>query len=115
MSGGRTFLPLSGPQHFDAVFRGGKRARCGGITIVAAARDQGPPRVGLVASRRVGGAVVRNRAKRRLRAVLDRAELIEGFDYVLIASSVTATASFDALERWVTEAMARATASTAGE
>jgi len=47
-----------------------------------------PPRVGYTASKRVGGAVVRNRAKRRLRAAADRI-LPEfgrpGWDYVLIA------------------------------
>lgn len=30
----------------------------------------GPPRVAVVASRRVGGSVVRNRARRRLRAAI---------------------------------------------
>jgi ribonuclease P protein component len=49
-------------------------------------------RVGFTASRKVGNAVIRNRAKRRLRAVA--AEVIArsgrpGTDYVLIARSTT--------------------------
>ncbi len=115
MSGRRTFLPLTGPQRFDAVFREGTRVRQGGITIIAAPREPGPPRVGLVASRRVGGAVTRNRAKRRLRAVLDRGALNEGFDYVLVASASVASTSFDVLERWVAVAIERATADRRGE
>lgn len=58
------------------------------------------PRVGYTASRKVGNAVLRNRARRRLRAaaadVLSaRAE--QGCDYVLIARAATADRPYDAL------------------
>lgn len=51
-------------------------------------------RYGITASRKVGNAVVRNRAKRRLRALADEylPELASrDHDYVLIARSTTAT------------------------
>jgi ribonuclease P protein component len=59
-------------------------------------RDDGTAaiRVGFTATRRIGGAVVRNRAKRRLReaARLTLPGLAsEGCDYVLIARSGVAT------------------------
>ena len=104
MSGPRSFLPLSGSHRFDVVFANGTRIRRGGITIVAVARRPGPARVGLVAGRRVGGAVVRNRAKRRVRAVLDRMELADGLDVVVVATPAVATVSFSTLERWIGEA-----------
>jgi len=57
-------------------------------------------RVGFTASKKVGGAVVRNRARRRLRAlareVLAR-EAAPGYDYVLIARAETATRDYAAL------------------
>jgi ribonuclease P protein component len=54
--------------------------------------EVGPLRVGYTASKRVGNAVIRNRAKRRLRAAA--AEIIgrdgrKGTDYVLIARATT--------------------------
>lgn len=57
-------------------------------------------RVGLTASRKVGNAVIRNRARRRLRAVA--AEVLPvcgrtGTDYVLIARAETVGRPFDAL------------------
>ena len=56
-------------------------------------------RVGLITSRRVGGAVVRNRVRRRLREIVraDRAQLAHGLWIVLIARQQAAAASFDAL------------------
>lgn len=57
-------------------------------------------RVGFTASKKVGGAVVRNRARRRLRAlareVLVR-EAAPGYDYVLIARAETATRDYTQL------------------
>lgn len=57
-------------------------------------------RIGLTASKKVGNAVARNRAKRRLRAlardILVR-EAAPGHDYVLIARTTTATRPFDRL------------------
>ena len=65
----------------------------------AAAAQQAPVRVGFTASRKVGNAVQRNRARRRLRAaaaeVLERAE--PGTDFVLIARPATVGRDYQAL------------------
>jgi ribonuclease P protein component len=57
-------------------------------------------RVGFTASRKVGNAVVRNRAKRRLRAAAAHVlsnQGKSGIDYVLIARGATAERPFAAL------------------
>ena len=60
------------------------------------------PRYGLTVSKRVGNAVSRNRARRRLRAIaeemLPRAAS-SGYDYVLIGRKGTPTRDFAALRK----------------
>ena len=60
----------------------------------------GPWRAGFVTSRRIGGAVVRNRVRRRLREIVRRRqhELREGFWFVLVARHQAATATYSVLE-----------------
>ena len=57
-------------------------------------------RAGFVTSGRLGGAVVRNRIRRRLREIVRRHqnELQEGVWFVIIARHEAATASYGALE-----------------
>ncbi|HXY99794.1 MAG TPA: ribonuclease P protein component [Stellaceae bacterium] len=62
--------------------------------------ERGQPRVGFTASRKVGIAVERNRARRRLRAAVDRVmplHAAEGHDYVLVARAGTVRRPFAAL------------------
>lgn len=58
-------------------------------------------RLGLTVSTKVGGAVVRNRVRRRLREVYraNRAGIIPGHDLILVARSRAADARFDQLQR----------------
>ncbi len=55
--------------------------------MFALASEGGPCRVGITASRKVGGAVVRNRARRRVRELLrTRADEIEGWHGDLVVN-----------------------------
>jgi ribonuclease P protein component len=67
-------------------------------------------RVGFTASKKVGGAVVRNRARRRLRALAREVlahEAAPGYDYVLIARAETATRGYADLQKDVRFALKR--------
>jgi len=67
-------------------------------------------RVGYTASRRVGGAVERNRAKRRLRAAVSRVMpllALPEYDYVLIARKTTLTRNFEDLISDLSQALSK--------
>jgi ribonuclease P protein component len=83
-----------------------------GLVLQARRRDDqgGVLRVGFTASRKVGGAVARNRAKRRLRAAADQvipAHGKSGYDLVLIARAGTADRPFAALLKDLEAALKR--------
>jgi ribonuclease P protein component len=71
--------------------------RVGPVRIVPVRAE--PVRVGFTASRKVGNAVKRNRARRRLRAVAEQVlpHAAPGNDFVLIARVATIDRDFDAL------------------
>ncbi|PPR24269.1 MAG: Ribonuclease P protein component [Alphaproteobacteria bacterium MarineAlpha10_Bin1] len=72
--------------------------------------DEVPFRVGYTASRRVGGATQRNRAKRRLREAVARVmpgHAKPGHDYVVIARAATVHRAFDDLLKDLETALAR--------
>jgi ribonuclease P protein component len=91
--------------------RQGARASHGVVTVEARRRAAGGPiGLGLTASRKVGGAVQRNRARRRLREAARQLlpELgLAGVDYVLVARQQTPEASWDALLDDVRNALIR--------
>jgi len=94
---------------FLRAARGVRRVE-GAVTleICKSGTPDAPWRVGFTASRKVGNAVARNRAKRRLRAAASQLLPLlgrKGHDYVLVARASTGTRAFDALLADVTAAL----------
>ncbi|MEO5971753.1 MAG: ribonuclease P protein component [Sphingomicrobium sp.] len=80
----------------------GKRAATPGFVLLVRDRGDGDPakRIGFTVTKKIGGAVVRNRMKRRLRALareLFPASGIPGADHVLIGRSGGIERDFAAL------------------
>ena len=87
---------------FLEVQNTGRRATARFLTLLGKPNTKGRDRLGIIASRRVGGAVARNRAKRRLREVFRRqaagsAVLGHPMDLVVIAKAAIVEAPFGAL------------------
>lgn len=97
---------------FDALTRGGRARRHRLFTVRVRRNGLGRVRHGFAVSRRVGGAVVRNRVRRRLRALVRELPPYGGFDVLVSAHPQIAGASFAEMEQafqsTVAEALERA-------
>jgi ribonuclease P protein component len=111
---------LSRSRDFDAVYRRGRSTATRYLVLYAFPRedpspDEGP-RLGLAVSRQLGGAVQRNRLKRRLREAFGQVaeDLPPENDYVLVArpglGEALETHGFPWLAERVTEVFAKARA-----
>ena len=101
---GRPYESLTGRSEIKEVRRVGTRRRAGGVTVITAPGRSGRPRVAVVAGRKLGSAVDRNRAKRRLREAVAVAPISDGYDYMVIASRAVLKAPFGDLVMWVRRA-----------
>lgn len=100
---------LTSAADFRRTYAEGKRAASKGVTAYVRATDlQTPARVGVTAARGFGGAVARNRAKRRVReaARIVRPEIRPGVDVVLVAGAPTIEAKFQDMVDTVRETLA---------
>ncbi|HET6887910.1 MAG TPA: ribonuclease P protein component [Candidatus Udaeobacter sp.] len=92
---------LTRASEFERVKQDGLVRRCKLLMLsTAAVENSGLSRVGFITSRRLGGAVARNRVRRRLREIVRRHQhdLREDFWIVIVARRDAVTASYRALE-----------------
>ena len=86
---------------YDAVYREGRRRSSREFTIFVRPNGLDLSRFGWSIKKALGGAVRRNRIRRRLREILrmHRQEIAPGWDIVIHPRSSAATADFSALTR----------------
>jgi ribonuclease P protein component len=93
---------------FLAARSNGGKAVSRGLVIQAVSNTSSKWRVGLTATKKIGNAVTRNRARRRMRA-LARSYLAPiaqpGIDYVLIARHDTTTADWQDMAKGLQKAI----------
>jgi ribonuclease P protein component len=95
---------------FDEIRRLGRRVETGPFTLRLRLRPQGPRRLGVIASRRAGPAVSRNRAKRVLRELFRRnlEALPVSCDVVVIVRANFFEHTFEAMREFYLRAVRQA-------
>lgn len=105
----KTLRTLRKREEFLAIAKSGRKWVTSGLILQMGrtSTDETAIRFGLTASGKIGNAVIRNRARRRLRALAGEilpAHAICG-DYVLIARASTVTRTFPDLRQDLTTAL----------
>lgn len=87
-------------REFDAVYNAGRKVVGRHMILWSLPQPDAASRIGVVTSRKIGNAVVRNRARRRMRSLwrLARPRLKPGFDVILIARPSIATTIWSLLQ-----------------
>ncbi len=99
---------------FSAVRRKGRRVECHAFRFFALKKESDGSfkgiRLGVIASRRVGNAVVRNRLKRQIREIfrLNQEKLIRGVDIVIVLKAAAYRFEYEELEKRFLHAAKRA-------
>jgi ribonuclease P protein component len=106
----RDFRLLHRPQ-FDAVYREGQRRACPLFVIFYRPNGLDRNRFGMSVRKALGGAVVRNRVRRRIREILrqHRQEIAPGWDIVMQPRTPAVKASFPHLTAEVLRLLRSAT------
>ncbi|HSJ72047.1 MAG TPA: ribonuclease P protein component [Acidimicrobiia bacterium] len=102
---GRGFVSLRPASRFAEVYRTGVRTVQGGIVVIESTGHASRAEVGFVAGRKVGTAVRRNRAKRRMREAARHVPFRAGRAYVVVASPSVADVPFEDLVAWMTSSV----------
>ena len=83
---------------FERVYNEGARISGRFMTVFLLATDRPGPRLGVAATRKMGNAVERNRAKRLAREIFRRHKIAAGYDIVIVPRRDMLDASFASLE-----------------
>ena len=83
---------------FQQIYQKGARVHGRFSTLFVLANQLSFGRLGIAATKKLGGAVVRNRAKRLIREVFRRNKVAPGFDVVVIPKRELLDASLTVLE-----------------
>ena len=86
---------------FRQIYRRGRSAVTPFLVLYCRPNRLGRNRLGITVSTKLGGAVVRNRARRRLREVyrLAQGDLVQGFDIIAVARGRAVDGPYDLLTK----------------
>ena len=97
----KSVVAINKNYEFQRLYRRGESAAGAYFVLYARRNGRNTNRLGITVSKKVGGAVQRNRAKRRLKELYRTTshKIQKGYDIVFVARASAVTVEYEALER----------------
>ena len=97
-------------KEFRFTYRTGRQVGAGSFVLVTARNRKGKVQVGFSVSKKIGNSVMRNRAKRRLKACFTPllVQVKPGYNLIFIARAAALTAPFLTIQKSMAAALQRA-------
>lgn len=88
-------------QQYNNIYQNGKKYLSKCLIVFVLKNDLGINRFGIVTSKKVGNAIKRNKAKRRLTALVEenRLNLQQGYDFILVSRPLISKTDYSQLEK----------------
>lgn len=88
-------------KHYNNIYQNGKKYLGKCLIVFVLKNDVGINRFGIVTSKKIGNAIVRNKAKRRVMALVNeyRLKLAQGYDFVLVSRPLINKVEYSQIEK----------------
>lgn len=92
---------INKPEDYNYIYKNGKKIPGKYIIVFIASNNLNYNRFGIVSSKKVGNAVIRNRARRQMRAIIQKNwdQISKGHDFVIVARYNIKESIFAMLEK----------------
>lgn len=94
---GRCYLKKR--EDFSSVYENGTVCHAKSLSVKYIRNNLDYSRWGIVTSKKIGGAVVRNHVKRQIRDIIRQQRLTGGFDIVIMTRPLITTSSYEEISR----------------
>ncbi|WP_459129485.1 ribonuclease P protein component [Guggenheimella bovis] len=96
-------ISIKNNREFQRAYSKGRSFVTKSFVLYAVKNRQNQTKIGFTVSKKIGNAVTRNRARRRLKEAIRELPLPEGYDLVLVARGRSLTIEFESLKRALQE------------
>lgn len=93
-------IRISNGKDYNNIYKHGKKITGRYIIVFFTSNNRNINRFGFVASKKIGNAVIRNKYKRKLRAIVGQGDFKQtGYDFVIIAKKNITDAEFEDIQK----------------
>lgn len=94
-------------EQFDQIIKQGKRIKTEPLNIFLTKNEQNMFRLGVATSKKIGNAVVRNKVRRQIKAIMRNYKKVINYDIVIVAKPKIHEFTFEELASIIADALSK--------